>query len=233
VEKSIKAECRRCNGNRECSVKAHYAKSESNDDIIVWTTWNILECKGCGYDFVMRSDANSEEYEYKDNQAGEVELVLVEHVEYWPAVLRRPEPEWLNSLRDDAYDHIRLVLRETYGALNSDLPMLAAIGVRTCFDVASELCGVEESLSFQNKLVELEKSGKIDSSEKARLEILVDAGGASAHRGWVPSHRELDTLVDLLEHFLFETFVKPATKARLDKEATALKSKVPPRKKKP
>jgi hypothetical protein len=181
----------------------------------------------------MRSSANSEEIEYVPDHAGGVDAVPVEQFEYWPALLRRREPQWLNALSDDAFDHLRLVLDELYGALNSGLPILAAIGVRTCFDVASELCGIDESLSFQNKLIELAKQSKIDEAEKIRLEVLVDAGGASAHRGWQPSDQELDTLVNLLENFLFEGFVKPLTGTRLTKEAAALKAKVPPRGKKP
>jgi hypothetical protein len=69
--------------------------------------------------------------------------------------------------------------------------------------------------------------GKVDQS---RLEILVDAGSASAHRGWRPPAKDLSVLMDVLEHFVHEAFVVPSRKKRLDADLAKMKAKVPPRK---
>ena len=79
-------------------------------------------------------------------------------------------------------------------ALNNDLNILTAIAVRTCFDVVSEVCKVDESLPFAEKINELVKQGRIGIAQKARLGALIDAGGASAHRGWVPDLAEINLL---------------------------------------
>jgi hypothetical protein len=44
--------------------------------------------------------------------------------------------------------------------------------------------------------------GKIGRSERETLEILTDAGGAAAHRGWKPTVKQLDTLMTVGEQFL-------------------------------
>jgi Domain of unknown function (DUF4145) len=62
--------------------------------------------------------------------------------------------------------------------------VLAAIGLRTAFDRASELLGIDPNKTFAGKLSQLVVDGHIGSTEKASLDVLTDAGGAAAHRGW-------------------------------------------------
>ena len=108
--------------------------------------------------------------------------------------------------------------------------MLAAIGIRTAYDVASSLLDIDPELPFSQKLDALVASGRIGVLDKERMGILVDAGSASAHRGWRPSPADLATMMDVLEHFVTETFVNPARRAKLDADAAAMRTKVPPRK---
>jgi uncharacterized protein DUF4145 len=93
----------------------------------------------------------------------------------------------------------------TYEALNNDALVLAAIGLRTVFDRASEKMGVDPALQFDKKLDALEGMEKIGRSERETLEILTDAGGAAAHRGWKPTVKQLDTLMTVGEQFLSVT----------------------------
>jgi hypothetical protein len=44
---------------------------------------------------------------------------------------------------------------DTYVALNNDLRILAAIGIRTAFDRASQLLGIAPEKTFADKLGEL------------------------------------------------------------------------------
>jgi hypothetical protein len=107
--------------------------------------------------------------------------------------------------------------------------MLSAIGIRTSFDVASELLGVDPNLSFDKKLKELVSLGKIGTVDSDRLSALIDAGSASAHRGWTPTPEDLSTMVDVLEHFVYEAFVGPARRKALDEKAKKLRTTVPTR----
>ncbi len=117
----------------------------------------------------------------------------------------------LSSLVDDVYK-----------ALNNDLGVLAAIGIRTAFDRASELLGVDPAEGFPEKLKKLVALGKIGEDERETLSVLTDAGGAAAHRGWNPAPTQLDTMMNIVEAFLHRTFV-------LDEAAKRLKQGVPNR----
>lgn len=70
--------------------------------------------------------------------------------------------------------------------------------------------------------------GKIGASERGTLDILTDAGSAAVHRGWKPKPKELDTMMSILEAFVYRNFV-------LEAEARVLEKQVPrrPARKKP
>jgi hypothetical protein len=118
---------------------------------------------------------------------------------------------------------------ELYSALNNDLFILSGIGIRTTFDVASELLGVEPSKTFSEKLDRLVTQEHIGRVDRDRLETILEAGSASAHRGWQPRPDDLNTMMDILEHFISEAFIVPERKRRLDARAAEMRAKVPPR----
>lgn len=142
-------------------------------------------------------------------------------------------PDWLPELSsgtDDATEELESAMKELYGALNADLSMLSAIGVRTCFDAAAAALKIDANLPFAGKLKALVEQNSISATDQGRLATLIDGGSASAHRGWIPSPTDLTTMVALLEDFVFDSIVKPIRKARLDSDAKRLSTKVPKRK---
>jgi hypothetical protein len=146
--------------------------------------------------------------------------------------LRRERPKWFEfGIEAENVDSLSEVMTELYVALENDLAILSGIGIRTSFDVASGLLNVDESLSFDKKLKQLVSLGKIGASDSERLAALIDAGSASAHRGWSAKSEDLGTMVDVLEHFVFDAFVHPYRAKKLDEQASKLKARVPPRKK--
>jgi hypothetical protein len=106
--------------------------------------------------------------------------------------------------------------------------MLAAIALRTSVDIAAELLGIDPEQSFKSKLNELVTGGHIGKVDQSRLDILVEAGNASAHRGWRPKAEDLNVMMDVLEHFVHDTFVAPEQKRQLDAKIEKLE-KVPTR----
>lgn len=70
-------------------------------------------------------------------------------------------------------------LIELYKALDAGLNRFAAMGIRTCFDVASEELGIAEKLTFADKLGELVKQGHIGQLDKDQVNGLIEAGNAS------------------------------------------------------
>ena len=125
---------------------------------------------------------------------------------YWPAPFARQRPNWLQKM-EEADRNLGNLLGEMYAALDNGLSVVSAIAVRTVFDRASELLGINPAISFQEKLNDLGSRGKISIDEEGILAVLVDAGSAAAHRGWRPEPEALNTMIDVLESFLHRSFV--------------------------
>jgi hypothetical protein len=230
-EKTTKAECAQCGGKRNCAIKGEYADSYNDEYFWAQTTWYILQCRGCDYVFVQTVAVNSEDVDYYAEQDGSTGSDFIKEVKYWPALSERKKPEWMSEAGIDAQgvDTLDAAMKELYGALDNDLRMLAGIGIRTTYDVASGLLGIDENLAFSKKLDALVSSGRIGIVDKERLTTLVDAGSASAHRGWKPKPSDLSVMMDVLEHFIHDSFVAPAQKKKLDAEAAKVKETVPRR----
>jgi Domain of unknown function (DUF4145) len=162
----------------------------------------------------------SEELRLRTNPiTGETEEYLPHNVAHWPAPTQRMRPEWLEKLMGVDFD-LYFLLAEVYVALDHELHVLAAIGIRTAVDRASELLDVDPAKRFSEKLNDLVSSGKVGVSEKDSLGALTEAGSAAAHRGWRPKPTQLATMMGTIEAFIYRNFV-------LDAELKELKSEVP------
>ncbi len=230
-----KAICANCGGQRTCEIRGSAYTNDEDNDSGIWarTDWFVLQCRGCDYMFCQTVSIFSESYSYSYNEfSGEQEISHDETIAYWPAIAKRTTPNWLTPLGfpQDSSNRLYTALRELYVALDHDLFGLASAGIRTSFDIASELLGVEESLRFSEKLDELVSKSLINGVDRDRLEILTEAGSASMHRGWRPDVSDLDTMVEILEHFIRQAFILPVEQKRLDEKAKKLKGIVPPKK---
>ena len=189
--------------------------------------------------FAQTDVTTSEDYNQYYDEDGQEQCEMNHTYNYWPALSKRARPEWmgeygLTGVND--VDALDTAMVELYGALNSNLPMLSAIGIRTCFDVASEVLEVDPALTFAEKLDALVETKRIREVDRERLETAVEAGNASAHRGWKPEPNDLATMMNILEHFVFDAFVQPNRRKQLDEDALKVKGITPPkppRKKKP
>ncbi len=223
-----KAICGKCRGERKCFVRGHHASIDIDDQLSWKNEWYILECCGCEFVFIQKVRTSPDtEYSYTDDK-GEIIEENDEDVFYWPQPPHKEVPEWLNMLiQSGKVDKLRIPLLELYSAVNSGMTVLSTIGIRTCFDIASELLGIDGSIPFFKKLEELSKSKALDEASCRRLSTLIDAGNASAHRGWCPDHHHLGALMSILENFLFEQFAQPEERSNLDRLSQELNSIVP------
>lgn len=218
----IRARCPKCGPERFADVIAEHDEHEDHDtEHGVWsnTTTRILRCGGCKEVYIQQVTIFSEDYDYDVAPNGEPYHVYNERITYYPAQAKRKRPEWLLM---DVEIHLGELLKETYKALDVDAFVLAATGARTVFDRASELLKVDPALGFKEKLNALHEEGHIGASERDHLDLLTDAGGAAAHRGWKPTPEQLDTIMNILETFIYRTFVIAA-------EAKKLRAEIPPR----
>jgi hypothetical protein len=171
------------------------------------TYYRIIQCRGCGDIYFKTISSNSEDFDhYEDPETGEWETVYHETIRFWPpAAVRRP-PEWSDdlSLEDRVLGSL---FNDVYTALSNNLGILAAIGMRTVFDRASELLRIDPSKTFRDKLDDLKTGGHITDKEVAVLAALIDAGSAAAHRGWQPKPKQLEAMMIILEAFLHRAFL--------------------------
>ena len=217
----VKGNCKNCGEDRWATVVGHCSKVEEDDQGYgIWekTDYRILKYPGCDEVYFQTDLIFSEDYEPSDGS-------YTHTIEHWPPInnARRERPKWLDKLVLIDKD-LHSLCSDVYKGLDNEIDVLAAIGVRTVFDRASELLGVNPAKGFAEKLSDLLAAGKIGADEKAILDILTDAGSAAAHRGWRPSREQIDTMMSIIEGFLYRTFL-------LEKEAKKLGKKIPKRQK--
>lgn len=233
----LKAFCASCKGDRNCEVKGHHSVNESDQrsGISWWRDWYLLICCGCEHVFFQSVSGDSESYDVIDvDYEGNPVFAPDKTIRRWPAPFKRERPVWLEEIsyqnNHDRSIDLQKCLTEVYEALDGDLNVLAGIGTRTVFDIASEILGIDTELPFNKKLQEMVDKKLITNSQKDHLEVVINAGGASAHRGWLPHIEDLNTLMDILEDFIHDSFILPAKKKATDENVAKVKQKVPPRK---
>jgi hypothetical protein len=168
-------------------------------------------------DFPISDLADFKEIFFRLEEHGEYDCR--EETSYWPTPSTKLDrPDWWRKLPDQILIN---PLNSVYSALEHDLRVLAAIGMRVVFERASELIGVDPEKSFAKKLDQLNRDGRIGLDDKETLEVLTDAGSAAAHRGWEPDPQQLDILTSIMEHFVRRFILK--------EEAGKLKKDIPVR----
>ncbi|MEK7761543.1 MAG: DUF4145 domain-containing protein [Nitrospirota bacterium] len=119
----------------------------------------------------------------------------------------REKPSWFDKLPGE----FATLLGEVYLALGEEMSALPSMGMRAVIDM---LCNhlVGDKGGFSQKLRLLEEKRHVNSMEREVLQIAVDVGSASAHRGHNPGKDDLNTLLDIVEHILKTVFVlRPAS----------------------
>ena len=217
----IRGHCPDCGADRLSDVVGHGCRTFDLDERHgIWeqVDYRILQCRGCEAVYFQIDSVFSEDIDAEINtETGEWETVAVHKITHWPSPSKRRQPTWQSELFSIDRD-LSAIVDDVYVALNNDLLVLSAIGIRTAFDRASELLGVDPAENFSQKLLALVKLGKIGLSEKETLDTLADAGSTAAHRGWKPKPQELDTMMNIIEGFLHRAFVLRSRGEKLEAE---------------
>src|SRR5205807_162067 len=105
-------------------------------------TYRILKCAGCERIYFQIEKQFSEDMEIEFDQTGKEVAVIPSSFSYWPAPTKRLRPDWLNGL-NFIDPRLHDLLHQTYTALDNDLGVFAAIGLRTSIDCGSELLKID------------------------------------------------------------------------------------------
>lgn len=106
-------------------------------------------------------------------------------------------PDYLFSLPQQYIE----IYNEIISAVNSNLMMLACTGIRTIIDtIISEKVGNKGT--FKDKLDKMKNEHYFSSTQYEIFSILINAGNASAHRGYSPNEKDMLILIESLDGFL-------------------------------
>jgi hypothetical protein len=203
----VKGHCPSCGPDRWATIKGSHSRYQSEDNVWYNVNHRILECPACDEIYHQTESTFSEDFDITQNQVtGEAEWVFQSRYEHWPPPAKRKRPDWLSRLPTIDTELYRL-LDEVYTALETQLSVLAAVGIRTTFDRGSELLGIDPAKTFREKLDDLQDQGFIGDTERDSLQLMTEAGNASAHRGWRPTDEQLDTMLQLIESFVHRNFM--------------------------
>lgn len=220
-----KGHCPKCADERTSDVVALHEAPWEDREQGFWGDQNyyVLRCRGCETVYFQREEFFCEDIELRvDPRTGEYEEYLRPSITHWPLPVPRPKPDWLWKISDT---ELRNILEEVYAAANAGLRALATMGTRAALDRAFVLNGALETAPFVQKITALQQAGIISQEEEELLNTCTDAGSAAAHRSWRPTPEMLNALLDGVEAFLRRVFV-------LNRELSALKKKIPPKKRK-
>jgi hypothetical protein len=172
---------------------------------IVWeeTTNQMFECRGCK-SVLLRRTWTISGHDIKD-------------VQYFPPPIARQKPNWFHTLPLD----LQSLLSEIYRSLDADTRALPMMGARAVLDrVIVDTIGDEGS--FEEKLKKLEADRHISAKGREILDIALDAGHAATHRGYAPTVKNVQSVMDIVENLVHSTYV-------LESVAIEIKKNTPPR----
>ena len=188
-------------------VKRIRSSGEDNDQGFRWsTTWDVLQCRGCEEVVLRRVFWFSENENEQEN--------------FFPPRVSRWTPSWAAFLPSD----IKRLLEEVYRALQADSSSIGMMGARSIIE-ATMISKVGDLGTFADNLKGMEEAGVLSRTNRQFLEVALDAGNATIHRGHRPDADQLNTVMDIVENLLQSVFV-------LEKPTKRLKGAIPRRKRK-
>ena len=107
-------------------------------------------------------------------------------------------------------------------ALNNKMYWLACMGIRTMLDTYMTSI-VGDIGGFKKKIKEVKEKGYITEKQKELIETVIDAGNASAHRGYEPTKEVMEQIIQIIYN-IFENTI-------LDRNINKINKEVPKRNK--
>lgn len=170
-------------------------------------TISICKCLGCGRLHVVHSynginiNKNKEKNEriYTDPPKQEFKLA--------------------NFVQELPIEYFKLFV-QINKALNEEMYWLACIGIRTILDTyMTSILG--DNGGFNQKIKTMRDKGFITNNQHELLEVVIDAGNASAHRGYTPTKETMKQIMQIVNN-IFENTI-------LDRKAKSIIKEVPKR----
>lgn len=199
--------CRKCRNETIHNVRGKAEWTDCVEGFKSGETSYLLECAGCQTTSLLKIYRDDSFEHFDDSQEST-----------FPPRSDRSTPPWSVELDLD----FRSILDEIYSSLESGGAILPVLGARTILDlVIRKLVG--DQGPFENGLNAMVDKGLLSKHDKDNLKVAIDAGNATAHRGFRATSTEIDTVLNITEHLLISHFI-------FKKAAKALRKRTPRRK---
>ncbi len=207
----IRIACSQCDNVTKHTVVSSVDVKERMDDFvdgggISWTAHQIIRCVGCETYGFRRHHKDTDNF-YIDG--GEMLLIEAEEV-YPPRLVGRKK---LADSRDLPFK-VRLIYGETYKCLVSEMPILAAVGIR---GLVEAICQEQKAPgdNLKEKVDGLVSLGVLTRSGAEILHKLRLLGNESAHEMKRHPLWRLGIAFDVAEHVLQAVYLLPEKAERL------------------
>lgn len=170
---------------------------------VVANLWSLSKCRGCekiNFKHILRNSPDRE----------------TDQVFHFPRKPIRQVPNWVIKLPMRYVE----ILQEVYISINERLFILSLTGIRTLLDIYI-VSKIGDAGTFKQKINKLVTDNIITASKATVLEAAIEAGNASAHRGYKPDKETLFQILDIVENLLQSEIV--------DRNVSQIKQKTPPR----
>jgi hypothetical protein len=217
----IKSYCNKCAGETNHSIL--YEKvDEGSEDFpndgysIEWgNTHRMIQCCGCD-SISMRKDSWFSE---DTDEQGRPNVGIT----YFPPRVYKRKPAWLDHFGlFVGPDEIEDLLKEVYICLQNACPRSAAMSCRALLEHIFIAQNGQDLGSFAKNMDEFQRLGKMSPVQKQAITDALEAGHASTHRGFKPTHEEMTTIVSIIENLIEVLYVH-------QKELSNLKKRIPTR----
>jgi hypothetical protein len=219
MSEKVKTHCYHCNNETnqeklldefELNPQEIVQRNDEGDEsqsmwMLVGGLWLVSKCFGC----------EKINFKHITRQLPDKSRDVVFHFPQNPI---REVPYWVRKLPIQYLE----IVNEIYVCVNEGLHILAVTGIRTLLDIFI-VAKVGDVGSFKQKLNRLVTQGIITSGKADVLGTLIEAGNASAHRGYKTDRDTLFQILDIVENLLQSEIV--------DRSLDNIKGKVPPRSK--
>jgi hypothetical protein len=214
----IWAHCNEC-GDRRRHELLHMAQSQWEEEIDHDFTisgrdvYEMLRCCGCEHICLRHRMWFSEAWPEEEPEE-----------RYYPPVVSRRKPDWLNKFRRPNF--ILEILEEIYEALHANSRRLAGMGTRSLVEHIM-VDKVGDHGCFSKTINSFCEEGYITSIQKDRLATVLDLGHASVHREFKPEPEDLRTALDIVESLIADIYVHPDRAKRLAERVPGRKKLLP------
>jgi hypothetical protein len=205
--RETKAHCNECGGQKKHDMLFSYVSKmdellfgddgELSLELEHVVTSECLQCRGCGLVCFRQSTSIDGD-----------DPVVIQH----PSPVSRRRPEWTWGLPEV----IKTLVGEVYRALAADSRILGMMGARGLIDLVLQN-KVGGQGGYAQRLARLESSGVVSKGEREVLETALEAGHAASHRAYLPTVKDLNHVMDIVEHLIHSLYVLPGVAAEIKK----------------